>query len=103
MSVIQPTQEVWAAIDRFVAAARKAGLEESRLLNVPDGGLAVYYFAPTMPAQRYFARVSCVNDETTAVLLLEKPGQETTADEMDIDADANGIIRRIREHIGDGT
>ncbi len=81
-----------------------ADLQSDRIVAIPDGGLAIYFFGTgltTMGAHRLVARLALDNDGATTLLLedVEEHRSNLTDEEIGDDGSIDHVLARIRSHI----
>jgi hypothetical protein len=81
-----------------------AELQSDRIVAIPDGGLAIYFFGTdltTTGAHRLVARLAIDNDGATTLLLedVEEHRSNVTDEEIANDRSIDDVLGRVKAHI----
>jgi hypothetical protein len=101
---IPPNRFVINTAQRVLERCAYAELPWDRIVAIPDGGLAIYFFGTgltTTGAHKLVARLALDNDGATTLLLEDVGGQQNNITDEDIADDdlVDEILDLIKSHI----
>lgn len=99
---VPPNRFALSAADYVLALCPDWGLSFDRIVAIPDGGLAIYFFGSSLTpagAHRLVARLAFGNDAAKTLLLEDVESGESSLTDEETSEGAEDILERIRSHI----